>query len=454
MPLSTEENRNYLEKWLKERRITEVECQVPDLAGIARGKILPARKFIATLGDRGLRIPESIFIQTVTGGFPDNSDVDPADSDVYLAPDPATIRVVPWHSEPTAQIISDCSYADGSVVDIAPRQVLQRVLGFYRDAGLAAVVAPELEFYLVAKNLDPDLPLEPPVGRSGRPETGRQAFGIDAANEFDPLFEDVYDYCELQELDVDTLTHESGPAQMEINFNHGDPLSLADQVFMFKRTVRQAALRHQVYATFMAKPLQQEPGNSMHIHTSVCEVDSGRNIFAKPDGENSEELLWFIGGMQKYLPRVMPLLAPYVNSYRRYVAWSAAPQNVHWGLDNRTTGLRLPVSTPAARRVENRVAGADANPYLAMAATLACGWLGMKEKIEPAAAVEGNAYGMSRALPRHLEDALGRLERSKELQEILGERFVDVLVDVKEAEYDAFQNVISPWERENLLLNV
>ena len=192
----------------------------------------------------------------------------------------------------------------------------------------------------------------------------------------------------------------------------------------------------------------------MHIHTSVSNTETGKNIFAREDGENSEQLLWFIGGMQKYLPRVMPLLAPYVNSYRRYVAYSSAPQNVHWGLDNRTTGLRLPLSTPQARRVENRVAGADTNPYLAMAATLACGWLGLEEQVEPAAAVEGNAYGMSRALPRHLEDALGRLERCKELQDVLGERFVDVLVDVKEAEYDAYQNVISPWEQENLLLNV
>ncbi|MCR9257385.1 MAG: glutamine synthetase family protein [Alphaproteobacteria bacterium] len=454
MTVPTSDARDYLENWLKERRITEVECQVPDLAGISRGKILPANKFITTLRDRGLRIPESIFIQTVTGGFPDNSDVNPADSDVYLTPDVATLRVVPWHREPTAQIINDCTYADGSVVDISPRQVLKRVVDLYRAKGLSAVVAPELEFYLVAKNVDPDLPLEPPVGRSGRPETGRQAFGIDATNEFDPLFEDVYDYCEVQELDIDTLTHEGGPAQMEINFNHGDPLSLADQAFMFKRTVRECALRHNVFATFMAKPLQSEPGSSMHIHTSVIETADGRNIFARDDGENSEELLWFIGGLQKYLPRVMPLLAPYVNSYRRYVAYSSAPQNVHWGVDNRTTGLRMPLSTPQARRIENRVAGADANPYLAMAATLACGWLGLEEKVEPAAAVEGNAYGMSRALPRHLEDALGRLERCKELQDVLGERFVDVLVDVKEAEYDAYQNVISPWERENLLLNV
>ena len=132
-------------------------------------------------------------------------------------------------------------------------------------------MAPELEFYLVKRNPDSDYPLEAAVGRSGRKEPGGQAYGIDAANDFDPIVEDIYDYCEAQELDVDTLSHESGPAQLEINFNHGDPLELADQVFLFKRTVRQAALKHDMYATFMAKPHANEPGSSMHIHQSVLD---------------------------------------------------------------------------------------------------------------------------------------------------------------------------------------
>ena len=120
----------------------------------------------------------------------------------------------------------------------------------------------------------------PPVGRSGRTESGRQAYGIDAVNEFDPIFEDVYDYCEAQRIDIDTLTHEAGAAQIEINFNHGDPLELADQVFLFKRTVRETAIRHNVYATFMAKPMQGEPGSAMHVHQSVVETDTGRNLFS------------------------------------------------------------------------------------------------------------------------------------------------------------------------------
>ena len=171
------------------------------------------------------------------------------------------------------------------------RHVLRRVLKLYEAKGWKPLVAPELEFYLVKKNIDPDYPLEPPIGRSGRPETGRQSYGIDAVNEFDPIFEEVYDHCEAMGLDVDTLAHEAGAAQIEINFNHGDPLDLADQVLIFKRTVRETAMRHDVYATFMAKPMQNEPGSAMHLHQSVNDAKTGRNLFATKDGGNSDLFL-------------------------------------------------------------------------------------------------------------------------------------------------------------------
>ncbi len=444
-----------LEEWIATRKIEEVECMVSDMSGIARGKILPSSKFIKGAQEKGLRLPEAVFVQSVTGSYRRVSDVaDPANSDVLLVPDPATIRMVPWYDEPTAQIIADAFYLDGRPVDIAPRELLRRVIRLYEEQGWRPVVAPELEFYLVKVNTDPDYPLEPPIGLSGRQESGRQAFGIEAANEFDPIMEEIYDFCELQEIDVDTLAHEAGAAQFEINFNHGDAMELADQVFVFKRTVRQAALRHKVYATFMAKPHQNEPGSAMHIHQSVIDTKSGRNLFATKAGKDSALFLNHIGGLQRYLPAAVPLFAPNVNSYRRLMPYSDAPINVHWGHDNRTVGLRVPVSDPANRRVENRVAGVDANPYLAIAASLACGWLGMTEKIEPNNPVEGNAYRFAYSLPRHLTDALYKLNHARPLKDVLGDRFVAALLEVKNLEYDAYQRVISSWERENLLLNV
>ena len=315
-------------------------------------------------------------------------------------------------------------------------------------------MAPELEFFLTKINEDPDYPLVPPIGRSRRQETARQSFGIDAVNEFDPIFEDVYDWCEAQEIDVDTLTHEAGAAQMEINFNHGNALELADQAFLFKRTLRQAALKHGIYATFMAKPMTGEPGSSMHVHQSVIDRNAGRNLFSRADGEPSQEFYWFIGGMQKFLGAAMPLMAPNINSYRRLRRWSTAPINVHWAIENRTVGLRVPISSPEARRVENRIAGADANPYLAMAATLACGWLGIVGEIEPNDPIKGTAYRLAQTLPQQMPEALRKLQQSGPLKEVLGEDFVEVLLAVKQTEHDAYQQVISSWEREHLLLNV
>ncbi len=443
------------EEFISSKRISEVECLVADMSGTARGKILPPKKFLKGQRSRGLRIPEEIFTLTINGRYVQDTDaVSDAAVDVYLEPDSDTSRIVPWYTEPTAQVICDAFHLNDDPVEIAPRHVLKRVLQLYKDKGWRPVVAPELEFYLCKKNLDPDYPLEAAVGRSGRKEPGGQAYGIDAANDFDPIVEDIYDFCEAQELDVDTLSHESGPAQLEINFNHGDPLELADQVFLFKRTVRQAALKHDIYATFMAKPHANEPGSSMHIHQSVLDARSGKNIFAGKDGKPSKHFLNHIGGLQRYLAAALPLLAPNVNSYRRLVPESDAPTNVHWAIDNRTVSLRVPSSDATNLRVENRVPGADSNPYLAFAASLACGYLGMTERIKPSDPVQGSAYRYAHTLPINLEEALDKLNYTKSFKQVLGEKFVEAYQDVKFEEMQHFRRVISSWEREYLLLNV
>jgi glutamine synthetase len=443
------------EEFISSQRISEVECLVADMSGTARGERLQPKKFFKGPRSRGLRIPEEIFTLTINGRYVQETQAVSASAvDVYLEPDPDTSRMVPWYSEPTAQVICDAFHLNDDPVEIAPRHVLKRVLQLYKDKGWRPVIAPELEFYLVKKNIDPDYPLESAVGRTGRKEPGGQAYGIDAANDFDPIVEDIYDYCEAQELDVDTLSHESGPAQLEINFNHGDPLELADQVFLFKRTVRQAALKHDVYATFMAKPHANEPGSSMHIHQSVLDMRTGKNIFASKDGKPSKVFLNHIGGLQKYLAAALPLLAPNVNSYRRLVPDSDAPTNVHWAIDNRTVSLRVPSSDATNLRVENRVAGADANPYLAFAASLACGYLGMTERIKPSDAVEGSAYRYAHTLPISLDEALDKLNYTKSFKKVLGEKFVEAYQDVKFEEMQHYRRVISSWEREYLLLNV
>ncbi len=456
--MSIRDNFTYtdMDEWLNDKRVTEIECLVPDLTGVARGKILPRAKFTET---RGMRIPEAVLGMTVTGNSPQDDPaydraISPTDRDMVLKADPSTITVVPWAADPTAQVIHDCYFADGRLVDFAPRSVLRRVLRLYEEKGWCPIVAPELEFYLTDRSADPDLPLRPPIGRSGRAETSRQVYSIDAVNEFDPLFEDIYDYCDMMGLDVDTLIHEIGAGQMEINFLHGEPLGLADNVFYFKRTLREAAIRHHMYATFMAKPMAGEPGSAMHIHQSVLDCRTRKNIFSDADGAPSQLFKYYIGGLQRYMPAALAIAAPYVNSYRRLVRHTAAPINVQWGMDNRTVGFRVPESGVQDRRVENRIIGADANPYLALAVTLACGYLGMTEQVEPTPPTAGSAYDMGYELPQGLPEALRALRAETRLHHVLGERFIDVYAAVKDLEHEEFMRVISPWEREHLLLHV
>ncbi|GLK88122.1 glutamine synthetase family protein [Pseudomonas turukhanskensis] len=445
-----------LKTWLNNNKVTEVECLVSDLSGIARGKISPTNKFLA---EQGMRLPESVLLQTVTGDFVDDDVyydlLDPADIDMHCRPDENAVFLVPWALEPTAQVIHDTYDKMGNPIDLSPRNILKKVLALYTAKNWKPIVAPEMEFYLTERSPDPDYPLKPPVGRSGRQETGRQSYSIEATNEFDPLFEDMYDWCEAQGLDLDTLIHEEGTAQMEINFRHGDALHLADQIFVFKRTMREAALRHNVAATFMAKPMTGEPGSAMHVHQSVVDLSTGKSVFANEDGSMSELFLGHIGGLQKYIPETLPLFAPNVNSFRRFLPDTSAPVNVEWGSDNRTVGLRVPESDPQNMRVENRLPGADANPYLALAASLLCGYVGMVEGLNPSEPVVGRGYERRNLrLPLTLEQALECMEQSTMVKEYLGQRFPAAYVAVKRAEHENYKRVISSWEREFLLLSV
>ncbi|MFP6848284.1 MAG: glutamine synthetase family protein [Pseudomonas sp.] len=445
-----------LSSWLKERKITEVECLISDLTGIARGKISPTNKF---LDEKGMRLPESVLLQTVTGDYVEDDIyyelLDEADIDMFCRPDENAAFLVPWAIEPTAMVIHDTFDKQGNPIELSPRNILKNVLKLYADKGWKPIVAPEMEFYLTKRNSDPDFPLVAPMGRSGRPEVGRQSFSIDAANEFDPLFEDVYDWCEIQGLDLDTLIHEDGPAQMEINFRHGEALHLADQITVFKRTMREASLKHDVAATFMAKPITDQPGSAMHIHQSVVDIKTGKNLFSNPDGSMSQLFMNHIGGLQKYIPELLPLFAPNVNSFRRFLPDTSAPVNVEWGEENRTVGLRVPEATPQNRRVENRLAGADANPYLVLAASLLCGYMGMVDDLKPSAPVKGRAYERRNLrLPITIEHALERMEACKAAEKYLGEKFMRGYVAVKRAEHENYKRVISSWEREFLLLSV
>lgn len=440
--------------FLENRRLDEVECIIADLPGIARGKAVPASKFAR---QEYFHLPDSIFFQTITGDWGEAADEDDGgfiERDMILRPDMSTATAAPWTGDWTLQVIHDAYDRKGKPVPYAPRNVLKRVVDLYRQQGWEPVVAPEMEFFLTARNLDPAKPIEPMMGRSGRPAAARQAYSMTAVDEFGPVIDDIYDFAEAQGFEIDGITQEGGAGQLEINLRHGDPVKLADEVFYFKRLIREAALRHDCFATFMAKPIENEPGSAMHIHHSIMDIETGRNIFSGPQGGETDAFFHFIGGLQTYTPAAIAVLAPYVNSYRRYVKEHAAPINLAWGRNNRTTGIRIPLSGPASRRVENRLAGMDCNPYLGIAASLACGYLGLMNEKWPSKPLKKDAYEGEADIPQVLGQALQVFEEATELHEILGEEFCRVYSIVKRTEYEEFLQVISPWEREHLLLNV
>ncbi|WP_370210447.1 glutamine synthetase family protein, partial [Roseovarius sp.] len=343
--------------YLEGRRLDEVECIVSDLPGIARGKAVPASKFAR---QDYFHLPDSIFYQTITGGWAEAAgDEGFIERDMLLRPDMSTATAAPWTADWTLQVIHDAFDKTGAPIPYSPRNVLKRVVQLYRDQGLEPVVAPEMEFFIVARNIDPAQEIQPMMGRSGRPAAARQSYSMTAVDEFGPVIDDIYDFAEAQGFEIDGITQEGGAGQLEINLNHGDPVALADEVFYFKRLIREAALRHGSFATFMAKPIADEPGSAMHIHQSVLDLKTGENIFSTPEGEETDAFRHFLGGMQKHLPAAIAVLAPYVKSYRRYVKDHAAPINLAWARDNRTTGLRIPISSPKARRIEHRLAGMD-----------------------------------------------------------------------------------------------
>lgn len=439
---------NVFQTWLSERAIEDVEAFVPDMAGAARGKLMPADKF----GTGELKLPEGIFAQTVSGHYVANKN-NVEDRDMLLVPDADTLRPVPWATDPAASVFLDCFRRNGSPVSTSPRRVLRNVLELFEARGWRPVVAPEVEFYLINAHADANLEVEPPEGRLGRTETSKQPYSIDTMNDFDPFINAVYAYCEAQSIRIDTLSQEMGPAQFEINFLHGDAVELADQVFLFKRTVKEAAIENEMHATFLARPMSQEAGSALHIHQSIVDSD-GNNIFSDNDGAESELFLSYIGGLQRYMPEALLIFAPYPNSYRRFLSYWASPVNLAWAVDNRTVGLRVPASDPAARRVENRLAGADVNPYLALAATLACGYLGIMEGLTASDPIEGSAYDLPFSLHRHIYSAIDAMEKSEAMRSTLGDEFVTLYSDLKQAEYREFQEIVTPWEREVLMFNV
>ncbi|WP_183136051.1 glutamine synthetase family protein [Pseudomonas viridiflava] len=407
------------------------------------------------LEGRRLQMARGVLLQCIMGGYPPARFYGSDDGDLALVPDPAQVHRLPWSDQPRALAICDAEELTGAGCALSTRGQLKSVLARYAEYGLAPVVATELEFFVFAPNPDPLQPFAPPVGLDGRREQGYSAFSINSSNGLRPFFNEVYACMAALGLPRDTFMHEMGVSQFEINLLHGDPLLLADQTFLFKHLLKEVALKHGVIAVCMAKPLANTPGSSMHLHQSVVDAVSGRNVFSAEDGQSTPTFRHFIGGQQACMADFTALFAPNVNAYQRLCHPFASPNNACWSYDNRAAGLRIPASTPAARRVENRLPGADANPYLVIAASLAAGLYGIEQRVEPTAAVQGEIQVPEElTLPCTLHAALERLRCSHLAKELFGREFIEGYIASKTMELTSFLDEITPWERRVLAAQI
>ncbi|WP_456024908.1 glutamine synthetase family protein [Pseudomonas protegens] len=400
------------------------------------------------LEGRRLQLARGVLLQCIMGGYPAARFYGSDDGDLALIAEPTQIHRLPWSDDPRALAICDADELSGESSNLSTRGQLKKVIARYAARGLMPVVATELEFFVFAPNTDPTQAFRPPVGLDGRREDGQSAFSVSSNNGLRPFFNEVYKCMAALGLPRDTFMHEMGVSQFEINLLHGDPLLLADQTFLFKHLLKEVALKHGLTVVCMAKPLAHTPGSSMHIHQSIVDSSSGKNVFSDEQGEPTAMFRYFIGGQQAGMADFTALFAPNVNSYQRLCHPYASPNNACWSHDNRAAGLRIPASSPVARRVENRLPGADANPYLAIAASLAAGLHGIEHELEPSEAIQGEfVVPDNLSLPCTLHAALERLKRSQLARELFGQEFIEGYIASKTMELTSFFDEITPWER-------
>ena len=430
---------------------------IVDLNGNLRGKRLPGDA-LKKVFDEGVKMPRSAVGFDFWGGdVPENGLVfETGDNDGVCKPIGTEPVAVPWASTPRQQMHAMMWEADGTAFTADPRQVLKQVVDRCHERGWYPVMATELEFYLMDGEAETLQKPMPPVLKDGH---GRRlgtpdGYSIDELDGLEDFWADVRATCEQQGVLADTIISELGPGQFEINLKHvKDPLAAADQAIWFKRLVKGLARKHGYSATFMAKPYADESGNGFHVHYSMLD-EQGNNLFSDGGDQGSDMLRQAVAGLLKLMPECMLMFAPHLNSYRRFQDGSHAPVFACWGYENRTTAIRIPESDPVARRLEHRVSGADANPYLVLAAVLTGALYGIDNQLEAPEAMEGDAYSSSddsTRLPKRWDDAVTALENSEAVATYLSEEFVRVFTAVKRREYLDLSQPITDLEYRSYL---
>ncbi|MEO1200511.1 MAG: glutamine synthetase family protein [Pseudomonadota bacterium] len=435
--------------------LEKVEFLMPDLHGVVRGKWGPAKSLVKAFTE-GVALPYSTFGFDIWGRecLPTGLHIETGDKDGICLGVPGTIALVPWASQRTAQVLMGLHTPDRAPWFGDGRHVLQRVVDRFLARGLTPVVAFELEFYLLRPDYDPLCdPAPVPIGQVADGLERQHMYSINELDKHEAFFADVDAAGRLQDVPLDTTISEAGPGQFEINLNHrADCIRAADDAVLLSRMICGTARKHGLRATFMAKPFPDWPGNGMHMHVSLIDRE-GNNIFAGAEAGEAR-LGHAVQGCLETMPEALALFINGYNGYRRLAPNSYAPTRATWGTDNRSVAVRIPNSSPQARRLEHRMSGADANPHLALAGILAGMLYGLDAGRNPPPPVEGSAYeghGAGETLSDDMRAAIDRFSASDFIAEALGKDFRHIFSELKHAERDVFASRISRLEYETYL---
>jgi glutamine synthetase len=431
-----------------------VDVFLSDLNGVLRGKRLPANQAMK-LFEAGLRMPRSLIGVDVWGyDVMENGLVlETGDVDGLCFPVGPGVVPSPWAAEPAAQIMLMMGDEDGGPFAADPRQLLIDMKARLAKLDLNPVAAMELEFYLLSREVDEyGRPLLPKSAATGRRITDARMYAMTELDARAPFFNDLYAACEAQGVPLGAAIVEGGAGQFEVNLMHqADVVAAADQAALFRRAVNGVAAKHGLIASFMAKPFGALAGNGLHVHMSMLN-GKGENVFSGKDDKGSETLHQAVAGLLAAAPEAMIFLAPHLNSYRRFQEGSHAPTSLAWGYENRTAAIRIPNDGPANRRFEFRIAGADANPYLLMAALLGGVLHGVENKLAPPPAINGNAYESgAEKVPTSWRDALSAFERGTILAPRFGALFTQVYAALKRQEIAKANERVTDFEYDSYL---
>lgn len=438
--------------WLADRpEIETIFACICDLNGVMRGKRVPVDQ-LGKITSGALRMPLSLLGMDIWGEDIEGNELvwDTGDADGLCDFTGRPLSPVDWTSRPAAFAQLWMRQEDGTPFMGDPRRALAAVVDRYKALGLTPVVATELEFYVVDPSEAVPQPPRSPV--TGKRLDSDGALSLDELQHFDAFLNEVYDACASQGIPADAAISENGAGQFEINLLHvDDPLEAADDAVLFKRLVRGIARKHGFAATFMAKPYGERAGSGMHVHFSLIDA-TGRNVFDDGGEKGTEILRHAIAGLMRTMQENALVFAPHENSFRRLLPGAHAPSALAWGYENRTAAIRIPGGSPKARRIEHRVAGADANPYLVLASILGGALLGIENQWQPPAPIVGDAYSLDlETLPPDWASAIDAFAKGPLIEEIYSKRLRRMFVQCKLQELRRFTRHVTEFEYHSYL---